>query len=179
MIVLCCTAVLGSGCVHRKAKAKVFPWTTAALVRPRLSGTQMAFGDGESVDPQPEIQLELPSPPSTLVPEHVPARPRVAAPQPVPAEAAPKPEAPQIAPQMTAAETAAAQQQTQLSLNIAQRNIETTQGKNLNATQTDLASKIRSFISEAQEAGHNGDWTRARNAAKKAEVLSAELAKSL
>jgi hypothetical protein len=90
-----------------------------------------------------------------------------------------RPEAPQIAPQLTAEETAAAEQQTNLSLSIAERNISASRGRMLNATQSDLASKVRSFVTEAREAAHVGDWTRATNAAKKAQVLSEELARSL
>ena len=86
---------------------------------------------------------------------------------------------PQIAPQLTPAETSAAQQQTSQSLSVAERNIGSARGKTLNATQQDLASKVRSFMAEAREAANSGDWTRARNAAKKAEVLSQELASSL
>jgi hypothetical protein len=80
---------------------------------------------------------------------------------------------------LTPAETAAAQQQTNQSLSVAGRNLETTQGKTLNGAQADLASKIRSFIAEARDAAQIGDWIRARNAAKKAEVLSQELTSSL
>jgi hypothetical protein len=49
----------------------------------------------------------------------------------------------------------------------------------LNAAQTDLASKVRSFISEARAAAGVSNWIRARDLAKKAQVLSEELAKSL
>jgi hypothetical protein len=86
---------------------------------------------------------------------------------------------PQIAPQLTAAETSAAQRQTNQSLSVAERNIGATDGKVLNPMQQDLASKVRSFMAEAREAANSGDWTRAKNAAKKAEVLSQELASSL
>jgi hypothetical protein len=90
-----------------------------------------------------------------------------------------KPEVPQLAPQLSAAEASAAQQQTTQSLSIAQRNVGSAQGKSLNATQQDLVSKVRSFIAEARDAANTGDWTRARAASKKAEVLSQELASSL
>jgi hypothetical protein len=90
-----------------------------------------------------------------------------------------KPEVPQIAPQLTAAEASEAQQQTSQSLGVAQHNIGSAEGKALNAVQQDLASKVRSFMAEAHDAVKTGDWTRARAAAKKAEVLSQELASSL
>jgi hypothetical protein len=49
----------------------------------------------------------------------------------------------------------------------------------LNAAQSDLASKIRGFIKDAREAAQIADWSRARSLAKKAQVLSEELAGSL
>jgi hypothetical protein len=51
-------------------------------------------------------------------------------------------------------------------------------GKSLNAAQKDLESKARSFMDTAREAIRNGDWPRAQNLAKKADVLSRELAAS-
>jgi hypothetical protein len=48
----------------------------------------------------------------------------------------------------------------------------------LNPTQADLAAKVRSFIADAREAGKAGDWSRARDLARKAQVLSEELANS-
>jgi hypothetical protein len=38
---------------------------------------------------------------------------------------------------------------------------------------------VKGFISDAREAGRAGDWPRARDLAKKAQVLSEELANSL
>ncbi|MGB8459268.1 MAG: hypothetical protein WCE50_16205 [Candidatus Acidiferrum sp.] len=64
-------------------------------------------------------------------------------------------------------------------MSAAERNLSATAGKSLNAMQSDLASKVRSFISDAREAGRAGDWARARTLAKKAEVLSEQLASSL
>lgn len=126
------------------------------------------------------IQPELPPPPSTLVAAYsVPTRPRVSVTPAPPAPTANKPEPPVITPQLTTREAEAAQQQTNLSLSNAERNMLAAQGKSLNAGQLDLASKIRSFIAEARDAAHNNDWTRARDAAKKAEVLSQQLAGSI
>jgi hypothetical protein len=53
------------------------------------------------------------------------------------------------------------------------------QGKTLNPAQTDMSNKVKNFMSDAREAAHNGDWTRARSLARKAQVLSEELARSL
>jgi hypothetical protein len=84
-----------------------------------------------------------------------------------------------ISPQLTAQETAAAQQETNQSLTIAEKNLAATRGKRLNAAQSDLASKIRGFLKDAREAAGSGDWSHARSLAKKAQVLSEELASSL
>jgi len=65
------------------------------------------------------------------------------------------------------------------SVAIAQRNLDAAKGRTLNPTQTDLASKVTSFLRESKDAVRDGDWTRARNLAKKAQLLSEELAASL
>jgi hypothetical protein len=72
-----------------------------------------------------------------------------------------------------------ARAEAQHSLDVAEKNLNMTQGKKLNATQEDLASKVRGFGDNAREAMRSGDWARAKSLAKKAEVLSAQLAGSL
>lgn len=174
----CGVMLLLSGCAQRHAKAKPFPWSTFAYTRPVVTST--AAQPGEDEDPLEDVTIDVAPPPSPLVmARSIPARPRLPASNNAQNDAASKPEVPQIAPQLTAAETSAAQQQTNQSLSVAERNIGSTSGRTLNAAQQDLASKIRSFMTEAREAANSGDWTRARNAAKKAEVLSQELAGSL
>jgi hypothetical protein len=149
----------------------------ARPVIPKMANSDSMNEQGD--DLFPEFALGVPTPPSPLVTvSGGPARPRVPAAPAGPGNAT-KFEPPQIVPQLTPQETEAAEQQTSLSLSIAERNIGATQGRSLNASQSDLASKVRSFISEAREAAHIGDWTRASNAAKKAQVLSEELARSL
>ena len=61
------------------------------------------------------------------------------------------------------------------SVAIAQKNLDAAKGRTLNPTQSDLASKVTSFLQESKDAAREGDWTRARNLAKKAQVLSEEL----
>jgi hypothetical protein len=177
LALLCATVVATSGCAERKVKARTFPWSTAAAVRPRPLGVLTAASE-QSDEPSPELQLDISAPPSPLViVQSAPQRPRVPA---APSQnAAARPEPPQIMPQLTAEETTAAQQQTNVSLSIAERNLAVTQRKSLNPAQLDLASKVRSFVTEARESANAGDWNRARNAAKKAQVLSEELASSL
>jgi hypothetical protein len=176
LVFLCASVVVMSGCAERKVKARTFPWSTAAAVRPRPLDVLTAAS--EQSDDSPQLQLDILPPPSPLaIVQSAPQRPRV---QVAPSQnAAARPEPPQIMPQLTAEETTAAQQQTNVSLSIAERNLAVTQGKSLNPAQLDLASKVRSFVTEARESAHVGDWTRARNSAKKAQVLSEELVSSL
>jgi len=150
------------------------------MVRP-VAQTPATEGNGVSDDPLPELRFELPAVPGRLIGIHpVPPRPRNGTASIATAGNDPeKPEAPTIAPQLTPQESAVAQQQTNESLNIAERNLGAARGKTLTAAQTDLVSKIRSFIKDAREAAQITDWSRARSLAKKAQVLSEELASSL
>ncbi len=84
-----------------------------------------------------------------------------------------------IAPQLTPAETNSARQQMYASLSVAEKNLARSQGKKLSSTQSDLAAKVKGFIGDARLAGHEGDWTRGRSLATKAQVLSEELIASL
>jgi hypothetical protein len=175
-----CALQFIAGCAERKPTP--VSWRGAGLSRPIVPATITAPKPrplpDESVDPVPELQLELPPPPPLLAVRTSPARPRVA-PAPVAENSADRPEAPVIAPQMSDAEASAARQQMTSSLNEAEKNLARSQGKQLNATQSDLAAKIKQFITDAQSASRDGDWTRARSLATKAQVLSEELASSL
>jgi len=171
-------ALFLSGCPHRQVKARPFPWSTFAYTRPVTPPANTQEADDSEL--LANVSLDVTPPPSPLALAHtVPARPRVVSNPAASNEASAKPEVPQIAQQLTPAEAGAAQQQTNQSVSVAEHNLGSAEGKNLNATQKDLASKVRSFLAEAREAAQTGDWTRARNAAKKAEVLSQELASSL
>ena len=175
----CCLFLLLSGCAQRQVKARPFPWSTYAYTRPLAPAILPTESDGKD-DPLADATLEIAPPPSALVTAHsAPSRPRLPVVNSSQNDSDSKPEVPQIAPQLTAAEASAAQQQTTQSLSVAERNIGSAEGKTLNAMQQDLASKVRSFMAEAHAAAKSGDWTRAKNAAKKAEVLSQELASAL
>jgi len=65
------------------------------------------------------------------------------------------------------------------SVGVAERNLAAANGKTLNDMQSDLFSKVQSFLADAQEAARSGDLRRANILAKKAQVLSEELAGSL
>ncbi len=175
--VLGAAAILASGCAARKKPT--IPWSTAVLVRPIVPEHPAPTGDLE--DPVPDLQVELPPPPAPLATRTPPAPPRThsVAPASNPNPAPGKSDTPQIVPGLSSQESAALRQQTGQSLSSAERSLAATAGKSLNATQSDLASKVRSFISDAREAGRAGDWARARDLAKKAQVLSEELVGSL
>jgi hypothetical protein len=164
-------AIVALGCTPAR-KRPVFPWQTASIVRPIVPVPETS----EVVEP--EVSAEAPAIDSGVeAVMRVPVRPHVAAPAPAPEEVA-KP-VPTIAPQLSPQESAAAQQDTNASLSAANKNLESTRGKSLSPNQADLLSKIRGFMTDARDAAQAGDWTRARNLAKKAQVLSEELAKSL
>jgi hypothetical protein len=168
-------AIFMSGCAARKKPA--IPWNTAVLVRPILPPRATANPDVD--DPVPDLRFEMPPPPAPLATRMSPARPRSVAPSTNQNAPVAKPDIPQIVPGLSTEESASLQQETARNLSSAERNLTATAGKSLNATQADLASKVRSFISDAREAGRAGDWPRARDLANKAQVLSEELVRSL
>ena len=169
--VLGSAAILASGCAARKKPS--IPWSTAVLVRPVVPQQCPTIGAVE--EPVPDLRLEIPSPLAPLATRTVPARPRSATPPTNPNAPAGKPDTPQIVTGLSTRESASLQRESDQSLSAAESNLAATAGKSLNAAQADLASKVRSFISDAREAGRAGDWTRARDLAKKAQVLSEEL----
>lgn len=171
----CATIALG-GCSVRRRPA--IPWATAVQVRPVPQPNKTSVNEIPE-DPVPELRYELPPfPPHLINARNGPPRPHVNAPSTAASEAE-KPNAPMIAPQLTPAETTVAQQQTNQSLGIAEKNLVAANGKRLNAAQADLVSKIKGFVKDAREAAQIGDWSRARSLAKKAQVLSEDLAGSL
>jgi hypothetical protein len=144
-------------------------------VKPVVQASSAVQGGLPELD-APELLPQAPPFAALLLPMRPgPARPR-GAPSPTTSGAeSEKTTAPVIAPQLSPQETAAAQQETNQSLRIAEKNLAATRGKTLNASQADLVSKIRGFLKDAREAAQTGDWSQARGLAKKAEVLSAEL----
>jgi hypothetical protein len=176
---LCAVAAIVSGCAAtQKPRARAFPWASANTVRPLAPARPSS--DVTNEDLFADLGLDVPAPPSVVggAPSG-PPRPRVVVVPSSGGSSSHVPEAPMIAPQLSPEQTAAAQQQTSTSVNVAEKNIAASQGRSLNAMQSDLASKVRSFLAEAREAAQVGDWTRASSAAKKAEVLSQELVSSL
>jgi len=171
---VCLGVMVCSGCLLRKqptGHAETFAWVHPVIPAPRLE---------QGLNEAPDLGLEPTSMPERLgPPRNPPARPKVAAPPPTEPATADKPSEPTIAPELSTGEVEAAQAEARASLDAAERNLAATRGKALNAAQTDLTSKIRGFMDAAREAIRNGDWQRATNAAKKAEVLSRQLVEGL
>lgn len=166
-------AVLG-GCAERKVHA--FPWATAIQVKP-LPPVVHAGSSSSDAAIAPDLRVEQPATLGRIVGARTgPLRPRVAP--------TPQPETPQatrtplLVPEMSAEEMAAAQQQVSENLGIVEKNLVIARGRTMNAVQADLVSKVNSFVAESRESSRDGDWARARNLTKKAQLLSEELVAS-
>jgi hypothetical protein len=90
-----------------------------------------------------------------------------------------RPEPPRISPELSPSDQANYQRHIEDDSAVATKNLQIVSGHQLNATQQDLADKIRSFLAQSTDAGKTGDWSRAQNLAQKARVLSVELIDSL
>lgn len=171
LALLLLTVGMLSGCAGRKSRA--FPWATAILVRP-TPAKPAANPANEGGDAEPDLRMAVPPVSPHVIPTRTsPARPRVPA---APSEdATAKTESPLIAPELSSREVSAAQSETNESLGAASRNLDAARGRKLNAVQVDLVSKVHGFINGARDAMRSGDWTSARNLARKAQVLSEQL----
>ncbi len=176
-----CFVVLVCGCAEHKQPS--VEWRTASIVHPRPPVLPRTAEVAEIEPPElepPELHIALPAPLGNfpLSANTRPPRPHAATPQPETAEPS-KPQTPFVAPHLSAAESNTAQQESAASLAAAEKSLEATQGKSLNAAQSDMASKITGFMADARAAGAGGDWTSARTLARKAQLLAEELAQSL
>lgn len=169
-------AVLASGCAVAHKRATI-PWGTAVLVRPNLPE---AAEDGSVEEPLAAAEIEIPPPARPmLVAPAAPVRPRAVPPSTGQAAGTPEsPDLPQFVPDLSPQQSASLQQETEQNLNASEHNLAAMAGKPLNAAQTDLLSKVRSFLTDAKEAVRTGDWARARDLSRKARVLSDQLAGS-
>jgi hypothetical protein len=170
-------AVVGSsGCRRNIVRAEPASVASPPLVEPLPLPEPVTPAEGAPV-PVPEPEASQP-PPINLASPSIPPPPR---PAPVEAEV-PKPRAdapaPEIAPQLSPQQQAAAVRSTTNDIRVAERNLQRSSSKRLNAPQKDLAEKIQGFLSQAQEAIRANDWVRAENLAHKAQILSFELMKS-
>jgi len=133
--------------------------------------------------PPPAVPVAAtPAPPPVAIPPSKPSAPRRQSAEQASAdtEAQPnRPAAPQISPALTQEDTQTYQRKTNDDISVAENNLQQASGKQLNAAQTDLADKIRSFLSQSRDAIKDNDWARAQNLAQKARLLSVELLNSL
>ncbi len=164
--------LLLGGCAERKARA--FPWASAVLVRPVPPIVRADDALAAAADIDPNFRVEPPASASRIFSiRTAPPRPRAVttvAPEPVTAD-----KSADLVPELSPQETAAAKEQVTASIASAERNMAAAHGKNLSPAQADVLSKIAGFITEAREAAGDGDWARARNLAKKAQILSEDL----
>jgi hypothetical protein len=173
----------GAGCRKRTPPAPA-PLVILPSASESQPSTQPAEGTAtkpaETKPPatQPAPDLVVPpakkSAPRSSTPRAAPAEPPA-----TPAEPAPKPTPPKMSPRLSPAQQAEYEHKTNSAITIAEKNMQATYGKQLNAAQTDLLEKVRGFLGQAREAARAGDWQRAFNLADKAQVLSIELVNSL
>jgi hypothetical protein len=164
-----CVAWCGGCFTKKNPKAHM---TGIVLAHPVVPSAAAEESPGDA----PDIALEAGEMSLRLAtPRSGPAKPRV--PPTPPAEPPPveKTVEPLISPDLTPEQLNAAQTETQQSLDAAESKLSQSHGKKLNATQEDVASKVRGFMDSAKEAIKTGDWVRAKNQAKKAEVLAQQL----
>ena len=174
LLPVCLSVMVCGGCPVKKQPAAHFEHLVLAAPVIPPSTAEIALGEAPDLGLEPAPMPALPGPP-----RNPPPRPKLApSPSTQPAQAA-KPNEPAIVPQLSTRELEAAKAEAQASMDAAERNLAATRGKALNAAQADLASKIHGFMDAAREAMRNGDWDRATNLAKKAGVLSRELAEGL
>jgi len=173
LLVVCLCALLLGGCFTRKPPAvRTGPIAFAHPIVPAAITV-------ESIGEAPDIPMGTAEPPKLVPVRSSPPKPRVAQTQPAEPAVAEKPADPIIVPELSAEQLNSAKAETEHSLEIAEWNLSQTQGKQLNSSQEDVASKVRGFMDAARDAMKNSDWQRAKNLAKKAEVLSHELVAGL
>src|SRR5271154_4428102 len=186
MALLTCAISFGAGgCAHKTvhAAAPAATPTPAEAARPMNTAPDTdASPPTEVVAAPPMLPASVAPPPAQVtIPPPKPAAPRRPAgdqPADTESEQPAHPPAPQISPQLSPGDQATYQRKTLDDTAVADKNLQETSGKQLNAAQQDLVGKIRSFLSQSREASKDGDWARAQNLAQKARLLSVELINS-
>ncbi|MGB0036390.1 MAG: hypothetical protein WBP79_13035 [Candidatus Acidiferrales bacterium] len=177
LVLLSCGLSLATGgCLGHKTQAAT-PVASAPVPKTAEPPQKTPPPD---INPPPTTET-----PNTLTTEPPPSPPRPKTPRKTtpdtteqPAETQ-RPPAPQISPELSPGDQSTYERKTSEDISVAEKNLEQANGKQLSAAQSDLAEKIRSFLSQSREAGKAGDWVRAQNLAQKARLLSVELVNSL
>jgi hypothetical protein len=185
ILLLCGVLPALGGCGETKVRAAAPAPAPAEAMRP------MTIAPDTDATPPSEVATTVaptipaattPASPPVILPTAKPAAPHKPVTEPSTADneaPASHPPVPLITPQLSAGDQANYQRKTTDDLAIAESNLQQTDGKQLNATQTDLTGKIRSFVAQSRDASKEGDWSRAQNLAQKARLLSIELINSL
>lgn len=135
--------------------------------------------------PAPNLPTATAAPPLAAItkPKSPPAPPKPPVEQPASSEnaadSAAHPPAPQISPQLSPADQQNYERRMNDDVTAAEKGLQQTNGRQLNAYQQDLVEKIHSFLDQSRDASKGGDWARAQNLAQKAHILSTELVNSL
>jgi outer membrane biosynthesis protein TonB len=184
-LLACAFSFAAGGCAHKSVHA-VAPAAAApapAEARPMNTAPDTdASPPAEAVATPPALPTSVAAPPAavTIQPPKpaAPRRPAEDQPADTESEQPAHPPAPQISPQLSPSDQATYQRKTVDDTATAEKNLQETSGKQLNAAQQDLVGKIRSFLSQSRDASKDGDWARAQNLAQKARLLSGELINS-
>ena len=180
-----CLSLAPAGCARTSAHTTV---PVPVLPSPAVVEAERPMTIAPDTDAVPPVEMvatppviaEEPYPPSDAFPTAKQPRKPVEAPaQEVASETPARPPAPQISPQISQVDQASYERKTSEDAGAARKNLQTAQGKQLNAAQRDLVDKIRSFLSQSLEASKGGDWARAQTLGQKARLLSVELINSL
>jgi outer membrane biosynthesis protein TonB len=181
VLLLLALCLSGGGCKKRAAQAAPVVIVSPTATEPEKPAPAAAPASQPEAPPEKKAEEtpELVVPPAKR-PATRPAPSRPASePASPPAETAPKPSPPKMLPRLTPAEQAEYERRTNEAMADAERNLQKSYGRTLNAAQADLVEKIRGFLAQSREAMRDGDWPRARNLAEKARTLGVELASSL
>jgi hypothetical protein len=147
-------------------------------IAPDTTATPPEVAEAPPPAPAPTEAAPLPVTPTRSKPAPPPHK-QSAEPQTTETPEQSRPPAPQISPELSPNDQATYAHKTDEDITVAQKNLQQSADKRLSAAQTDLVEKIKSFVSQSQEASKAGDWARAQNLAQKARVLSVELVDSL
>jgi type IV secretory pathway VirB10-like protein len=177
------------GCARTSVKAAA---PVAAAPAPSTADSKPITNIAPDTDALPPVEAVAPPPtPATADAAPLPVEPAHTKPPPPPhrqpteassdtqAEQPARTPPPQISPQLSPGDQASLRRSTGEDASVAQKNLQQANGKVLNAAQSDLVEKIRSFLAQSDEAGKGGDWSRAQTLAQKARLLSVELVDSL
>ncbi|HEV2288919.1 MAG TPA: hypothetical protein VGR81_08205 [Candidatus Acidoferrales bacterium] len=170
-------ASLLSGCSGKKVHAAA-PVTVPAQPPVPVAAPETTKSPASIPAPNtPAPKNPAPSnPPADLTPQ--PDKLKKPAVPPPTAEPA-RPEAPQISPQLSPADQAQLEKETNQLVSDSEQNLHRADGRDLNASQKDMVDKINGWLDQSRDAVRTSDWARAKNLAQKAYLLSIELIKTL